>query len=150
MWLRKAKAACSRWIPSVDEDFFEGWHDGYLGLPDPVMHRRSIRLDKRARRIVIEDTLQMEGEHLVELFFHCHEGCILTPGHRGFDIAKGGRTLCLRLPSLPGGEVSVLQANTDPIGGWISHRFDRKERAPTVVWSGRLAGRCVLRTEIDC
>jgi hypothetical protein len=150
MWLRKAKAACSRWITSADEDFFEGWHDGYLGLPDPVMHRRSIKLDKRARRIVIDDTLQMDGEHLVELFFHCHEGCALKTTHRGFEIARGGRTINLRLPSLPAGKVSVLEASTDPIGGWISRHFDRKERAPTVVWSGRLAGRCVLRTEIDC
>jgi hypothetical protein len=150
MWLRKAKAACSRWITSLDEDFFEGWHDGYLGLPDPVMHRRSIKLDKRARRIVIDDTLQMDGEHLVELFFHCHEGCALKTAPPGFEITKGGRTINLRLPDLPGGEVSVLEASTNPIGGWISRRFDRKERAPTLVWSGRLSGRSVLRTEIDC
>jgi hypothetical protein len=150
MWLRKAQAACSRWINSSDEDFFEGWHDGYLGLADPVMHRRCIRLDKPARRIVIEDTLQMDGEHFVQLFFHCHEGCVLKPVHRGFEIAKGGRTVTLRLPELPSGEVTVLEASTNPIGGWISRRFDRKESAPTLIWSGRLAGRCVLRTEIDC
>jgi hypothetical protein len=150
MWLRKAQASCSRWMTSIDEDFFEGWHDGYLGLADPVMHRRSIHLDKRARRIVIEDTLQMNGEHSVELFFHCHEAVALTPSHRGFQLTKGARTLNLRLPNLPSGEVSVLEASTDPIGGWISRRFDRKERAPTLVWSGKLAGRCLLRTEIDC
>jgi heparinase II/III-like protein len=28
MWLRKARATCSRWMTSADEDFFEGWHDG--------------------------------------------------------------------------------------------------------------------------
>jgi hypothetical protein len=150
MWLRKAKAACSRWTTSGDEDLFEGWHDGYLGLADPVMHRRSIHLDKRARRIVIEDTLEMEGEHLVELFFHCHEGCVLTPTPGGFAIARGGRALHLRLPDLPTGEVAVLEASMDPIGGWVSRRFDRKERAPTLAWRARLAGRCMLRTAIDC
>ncbi len=150
MWLRKAQAACSRWMSSADEDFFEGWHDGYLGLGDPVMHRRRIVLDKRARRIVIEDTLQMDGEHEVELFFHCHEGCVLAPGNRGFAITQGGRGIHLRLPNLLSGQVAVLEASTEPIGGWISRRFDHKERAPTLVWRARLAGRCVLRTEIDC
>jgi hypothetical protein len=150
MWLRKASATCSRWTPSADEDVFEGWHDGYLGLADPVTHRRRMVLDKRARRLTIEDTLEMEGSHLVELFFHCHEGCVARASRDGFEITRGDRTLRLRLPAHPSGEIRLLEASTDPIGGWISRRFDRKERAPTLVWRGRLAGRSVLRTAIDC
>jgi hypothetical protein len=150
MWLRKASAACSSWMTTAEEDIFEGRHDGYLGLADPVMHRRRMVLDKRARRLTIEDTLEMGGEHLVELFFHCHEGCVLTAMPGGFEITRGDRTLRLHMPSLPSGEVRLLEASLDPIGGWISRRFDRKESAPTLVWRGRLAGRTVLRTEIDC
>jgi hypothetical protein len=150
MWLRKAQAACSRWLTSPDEDFFEGWHDGYVGLADPVMHRRCIRLDKRARRITIADTLQMEGEHEVELFLHCHEGCVVKPVKGGFQVTRGARTVEVRSPALPGIEARVLEASTDPIGGWISRRFDRKQRAPTLVWSARLAGRSALTTEIAC
>src|SRR5207249_6082019 len=41
MWLAKANAACAAFDTSTTEDVFEGWHDGYLRLPDPVMHRRS-------------------------------------------------------------------------------------------------------------
>jgi hypothetical protein len=149
MWLRKASAACSGWSTSAEEDAFEGWHDGYLGLADPVMHRRRMVLDKRARRLTIEDTLQMDGEHLVELFFHCHEGCVVRASRDGFTLARGERTVRLRLPA-QAGEVRLLEASTDPIGGWVSRRFDRKERAPTLVWQGRLAGPTVLRTQIDC
>jgi hypothetical protein len=150
MWLRKARAACYRWMTSLTEDFFEGWHDGYLGLPDPVMHRRRILLDKRERRFAIDDTLQMEGEHLVELFFHCHEDCVVRRSDRGFEITRGGRTIELRLSHLPLGEITVLEGSTAPIGGWVSRRFDRKEPAPTIVWTGRLTGRATLRTEIAC
>ncbi|MBV8031884.1 MAG: alginate lyase family protein, partial [Betaproteobacteria bacterium] len=75
MWLRKARAGCSLWLSSAQKDSFEGWHDGYMRLPDPVKHRRLIELDKRERRIVVEDTLEMAEEHEVELLFHCSERC---------------------------------------------------------------------------
>ncbi len=48
MWLKKANAGCSLWLSSAEKDCFEGWHDGYRRLDDPVKHRRLIELDKRA------------------------------------------------------------------------------------------------------
>src|SRR6266508_915108 len=51
MWLRKADARCTLWRSSDDRDVFEGRHDGYAHLPDPVEHRRRISLDKRARQV---------------------------------------------------------------------------------------------------
>ena len=45
MWLRKAPAGCNLWRTSVERDVFEGWHGGYAGLADPVMHRRRIALE---------------------------------------------------------------------------------------------------------
>jgi hypothetical protein len=36
----------------------------------------------------------------------------------------------------------------DPIGGWISRRFDVREPTTTLRWRATLAGDCVLRTEI--
>ena len=153
MWLRKAKAGCAQWITSADKDFFEGWHDGYTALADPVMHRRRIVLDKATRRIVIEDTLQMEGEHEVELFLHAHEKCAVAlsaGGAGGARLARGDRALDIRWPEAAGAQVEVLQGSQAPIGGWISRAFDRKHPAPTLVWRARLRGNKVLRTEIDC
>jgi hypothetical protein len=149
MWLRKARATCSRWQPSNTADLFEGWHDGYMALDDPVLHRRCIVLHKPERRVVIEDTLQMDGEHEVELFLHCHEACVVTPIAGGLRLTRGARTLQILFPDLPGGRASVLEASLDPIGGWISRAFDRKQSAPTLVWRARLAGRSVLHTEIS-
>jgi hypothetical protein len=150
MWLRKARAECSRWASDEEQDFFEGWHDGYLGLADPVMHRRRIVLDKPARRVAIEDMLQMEGEHAVELFFHCHEDCAVERGEGVMRLSRAERAITLRLPDVPGAEVHVLEASTQPIGGWVSRRFDHKVRAPTIVWSALLRGRQVLETRIAC
>src|SRR5438105_1305534 len=59
LWLKKARAGCGLWLSSAEKDSFEGWHDGYMQLEDPVKHRRLIELDKGTRRLLIEDTLEM-------------------------------------------------------------------------------------------
>ena len=100
MWTaaRRAPAAacgCRR----REKDSFEGWHDGYARLEDPVKHRRLIELDKRARRFLIEDTLEMAGEHDVELFFHCAEDCEVEAVAGGYLLSRDGITVTLKLPA---------------------------------------------------
>ncbi len=146
LWLRKARAGCSKWSTDAHVDSFEGWHDGYTALQDPVAHRRRIDLEKPTRRIVIEDTLEMRGEHDVELFFHCDERCDLHRADDRIELSRNGTTITLRLPE--GGDVRVVHGSMEPIGGWVSRAFDRKQPAPTIVWRARLKGRQVLRTEI--
>jgi len=146
MWLRHARAGCSLWLSSPEKDSFEGWHDGYLRLEDPVKHRRLVQLDKRARRVLIEDVLEMEDEHEVELFFHCSEACRVDPVPGGYVLERDGATVKLMLPA--SGEARVERGTLAPILGWVSRAFDRREPTSTIVWYARLAGRSVLRTEI--
>lgn len=150
MWLRRATAGCSLWRPSAERDVFEGWHDGYARLPDPVMHRRLITLEKRSRRVVVEDTLRMSGTHDVELFFHFSEECRVDAAADGYRISREGRTLCLKLPQHAGYATVVNCGSLAPISGWVSRRFDVKQPAPTISWRARLAGSTVLRSEIAC
>jgi len=150
MWLRKARAACSLWRSTEDEDVFEGAHDGYRALPDPATHRRRVTLAKRARRIAVEDTIEARGEHAVEVFFHCHEACDVRPFEGGVELARGGRAIRLKWPTGAAGEAEVLRGSHAPIAGWISRRFDRKTPSATLVWRTRTAGHATLRTFIDC
>ena len=46
-----------------------GEHDGYLRLPDPVIHRRRIRLHD-AKRILIEDSFSGHAHHEIVLRLH--------------------------------------------------------------------------------
>ena len=147
MWLRKAKAACTRWEAGPDADRFEGWHDGYTALDDPVVHRRRIELLKPARLIVIEDVLEMRGAHDVELFLHCHEDCTVTAILGGVRLARGDRAIEIRFPE--GGTLDLLRGSLAPIGGWVSRRFDVKVPSATLAWRARLTGNVRLRTEID-
>jgi hypothetical protein len=148
MWLAKARAGCSLWLSSPEKDSFEGWHDGYMRLEDPVKHRRLIELDKRARRVLIEDTLDMGEEHEVELFFHCSERCSVDAVAQGYVISQQGISIRLALPELDNAKSALYRGSPAPLLGWVSRAFDSRQPAPTIVWRARLASRAVLRTEI--
>ena len=148
LWLRKANAGCSLWLSSAEKDRFEGWHDGYLRLADPVRHRRSIELHKRTRRIVIEDTLEMAEDHEVELFFHCHEASLVLAQDGGFIVRRGGTSLQIHLPKVASARTHCYRGSLAPLAGWVSRSFDCRAPAPTIAWAARLTGRTLLRTEI--
>jgi hypothetical protein len=150
MWLRKANARCTFWSPSDERDVFEGWHDGYTRLPDPVVHRRRLSLEKRTRRVLIEDTLQMSGMHQIELFFHCSERCRVDLTSDGYAISQAGKSLLLRLPQSVKAAAQVYYGSIAPIRGWVSRRYDDKQPAPTIAWRAQLAGEVVLRSEVIC
>ncbi|HYX65342.1 MAG TPA: alginate lyase family protein [Burkholderiales bacterium] len=147
LWLRHARAGCSLWLSTAEKDCFEGWHDGYSRLADPVKHRRLVELDKRARRLVVEDHLDMAGEHDVELFFHCAEACGVDAVPGGFLVSRDGVQVKLLLP--PCGDSSVHKGEAAPILGWVSRAFDRRSPTHTIVWRARLSGPTELRTELQ-
>jgi heparinase II/III-like protein len=148
MWLKKANAACSLWLSSAEKDSFEGWHDGYARLGDPVKHRRLIELDKAERRVLIEDTLEMAEDHEVELFFHCHEQCELAETQNGFVLRRGEGAVRLTLPQARNATIQVYRGSLAPMSGWVSRSFDARTPAATIVWAARLTGRTALRSEI--
>jgi hypothetical protein len=150
MWLRKARAGCTLWDSAPGHDRFEGWQDGYRRLQDPVVHRRQIVLHKASRRVSIEDSLYMTGEHDIELLFHCSEQCLVEAAGSGYELRQGGKTLRLDLPQIEAANSRLYVGSVAPIFGWVSRRFDDKQPAPTIVWRCRLQGDVVLRTEIAC
>jgi len=147
-WQHKARAGCSLWLSSAHKDSFEGWHDGYMRLPDPVKHRRLIELDKKARRVLIEDTLEMEEEHEVELLFHCSERCDVDPAPGGFVLSQRNIAIGIDLPKTENSTSQIYRGSVAPIFGWVSRAYDSRQPAPTIVWRSRLTGRAVLRTEM--
>lgn len=148
MWLRKARAGCTLWQPGEDLDLFEGWQDGYRRLPDPVIHHRRIALDKRRRRIRVEDRLLACGTHDVALHFHLGEHCHVALEGLRAALQCLGRHAEIHLPD--GGEIGVYHGSEAPILGWISRRYDRRVPSPTIAWRTRVSGDAILRTEIRC
>jgi heparinase II/III-like protein len=150
MWVSKAQAVCSTWSSTDAEDIFEGQHDGYMDLVDPVLHQRRITVNKPARHIVIEDFVQMKDAHTLELFFHCSEACKVKAAEQGYEISNGSKRVRLMLPALEGTRHCIHYGSRAPLAGWISRRFDYKQPAPTIAWHARLRGDVRLRCEIAC
>ena len=150
MWVRQARARCDVWESSATTDVFEGWHDGYLRLADPVLHRRRITLDKRTRSVVIEDRLQMSSAHDVEVFLHFDERCTVQPAPAGFTIRRDSATLVVALPRHRDASFEVHRGSLQPTCGWVSRRYDHRRPSPTIAWRARLEGDSVLRTVLMC
>jgi len=150
MWLHKARAGGGAARIADAVEILEGWHEGYLRLADPVLHRRRLILDKSERRLLIEDRLQMSGEHQVELFLHCAAECSVEPLSRGFAVQRGPSRLVVRLPGNPQGSARLYRGSTSPLCGWVSRHYDQCEPAPTIVWRATLRGTALLRTELIC
>ena len=122
-------------------------HDGYRGLRPPVVHRRTVRLDRRARRLVVEDRLD-GGAHDCRLAFHLGPDvrCALEGDRavlRWWD-GRGGRRATLTLPD----ELvwRSLRGESDPPAGWYSPAFGVRVPAVALLGSGRVGSGQTLTT----
>ena len=145
MWLKHAKAHCVKFEIGNDRDEFEGFHDGYARFRDPVAHRRKIDLEKLENRIVVRDKLECKGGHFVEIFWHFSEHCTVDVDDARVIVRNGGVSLEMIMPHSAWRPRLYMGDETLPLG-WISRRFDVKEPAPTIVWSGEVSGSTELVT----
>ena len=70
----EAKPRVVSWETTADSDRVVAEHFGYERLSSPVVHRRTIQLNKRERSWLIEDEFSGNGEHLCEVRFHFAPG----------------------------------------------------------------------------
>jgi hypothetical protein len=59
----EARPRVLKWESNPETDLVVAEHHGYQRLAQPVLHRRSVRFDKRRRFWLIEDELTGEGTH---------------------------------------------------------------------------------------
>ena len=144
MWTRHARATLVG-LSGEDEGAAAEWvasHDGYTRLKPPAVHRRAVRLDRQAGRLVVEDVVDCAGEHPCRLAFHLGPTvrCRLEGEEARLSWAVEDRAVSaiLRLPrQLSWG--AVCGAETPP-AGWYALAFDRKVPTVTLIGHGS-AGR---------
>jgi hypothetical protein len=128
---------------NVGDQSVQTWtadHDGYLRLPIPTVHRRSVTLDSSARMLTAVDTFDAAREVSLRLSWHLGPGVQVDLDGRhaaltwlvGSDRQQGSLELPDRLAwTSHTGEI-------DPALGWYSPRFG--ERVPTTALVGRGTG----------
>lgn len=147
LWLRHAQARCEKHVSTPERDEWEASHDGYQGLPEPVLHRRRISLDKRAKEIRVEDMLEGVGRHLVEIFWHLAEEFVVEADQGEWMVCTGTVTVArLRVPEVL--ETMSFRGSESPLMGWISRGFDEKQPITTLVSRGLVALPAVFVTRI--
>ncbi len=117
-------------------DLVDALHHGYTRLPDPVVHRRIVLLNKRTRRFVIEDRLEGRSRHRIEWFFHLAPqfSPAFPPSGPPERFVADEVELELAPIALPEGARAHLEE------GLFSAGYGRLERAPVVRydWTGEL------------
>jgi hypothetical protein len=126
MWVKKAKASIER-MPRSPQDFdFRGSHDGYLRLPDPVRHLRSVRFDAASASLIVRDEFAAKKPHQVEIFWHFAPGLDVRLTSGGLRVR--GKTFVLRMQA-SGADLKLELVNgaENPPLGWCSRGYESKE-----------------------
>jgi hypothetical protein len=148
LWGPRAQGRCIAWEPTTQGGKVIGEHDGYARLADPVLHRRTLELDKRRRTLAIEDDIITSGPHEIATYFHLAENALLSVERPNrYRIAVGGGTITLEIDARL--VVEVLRGSDAPIGGWISRGYHRKVPSTTLVACGRCQGERSYVTRIE-
>lgn len=149
LWLSKAESSVEHWSSSATEDHLVASHDGYRRLPDPVVHKRDIRLLKNGysseRALIVVDEFACAAHHLVELHWHFSDRCAVVLNGAGCIATVDQLRVEMQFAG-PDGTAQIFHGGDEL--GWVSHRFDKKLPAPTVRWSSPIVGPARFTTTI--
>ncbi len=148
LWSAKAKARLLCFEHSPQQVTIEAEHDGYIRLPEPVIHRREVCFCRAAGNLDIEDTFECKGRHQLELFFHMHEeACVLSVSDGEAQVAWRRHRIVFSSPDrnarwhvFCGSEALKL--------GWRSRRFNVKQPIPTLRIAKEIDGPGSIRTHV--
>jgi uncharacterized heparinase superfamily protein len=147
LWSKHAQATVEDYRLEGDVQTIRASHDGYMRFADPVKHSRKLTFDATARRILVEDVLQCEQPHDIEIFFHFPEYARCEKTADGFTIQAGESSLRIRAEHDL--QADVFRGDDQLPLGWISYRFDIKEPSFTLRFAGTISGTTALVTHID-
>ncbi len=126
MWMRKAAVSIERMPDSPGQFDFRGSHDGYLRLPDPVRHARSVLFDAASATLVVRDELLARKAHVGELFWHFAPGLeLVLSGNR---LCARGKGFALHLEACGAGlALELVRGRENPPLGWYSRSYETRE-----------------------
>ncbi len=150
LWGARANCRLEAWQVDGESTTATGSHDGYRRLADPVIHRRSLRLNGAEGEIEIVDEIDCLDGHGISLRFQFSEYCELEPlGDNDYLVRIEGLSRCLRFSFPESLEARIYQGSESPKAGWISRGYHRKTPAPQLVLQGEISGPASFSTRIE-
>lgn len=150
LWLRKAQCRLLRFAGDDRAAEFEGEHDGYLHLADPLRHRRRVLWDADGARLAVTDILDCHAAHDIAIAWHFAAHCQVTIDEDTAVVRLPDRRE-LRLESTPaggapGGHWHLFCGPQDSWLGWHSPHFGQAIPAPTLLWEAAIHGTTTIVT----
>jgi uncharacterized heparinase superfamily protein len=129
-WNHIARANARDFIGEASFDYFEGSHDGYKRLSDPVTHNRAmimVKPDGESQEfpayMILHDTFAARGRHGYSAAFHFARDCeVSSAGSAITAQAAGGRALEIKTFAAIDPSVRIEE-------GWISDAYGQREKA---------------------
>jgi hypothetical protein len=123
IWSQPFRATLVRAAELSDGIIFEGHHDGYARLKNPVEHQRSIFFF-RGRHFLIRDTFSGVGIHDFELNYHIHPDATVDKRSGWWVMEHRDEAVFIQL--LTGGDFKLIVGQETPPFGWFSPAYGIK------------------------
>ncbi|MCU7828796.1 MAG: heparinase II/III family protein [Candidatus Thiodiazotropha sp. (ex Myrtea sp. 'scaly one' KF741663)] len=149
LWGKRANSRLEAWQSDGDASVITGSHDGYTRLPDPVIHRRTVRLKGEEGLLEIIDDVACTQVHDLSINFQFSEYCVVKPSDENtyrVEVEGIKQVLVFSFPDSLQSE--VLLGSEDPKGGWISRGYHQKTPAPQIILKGKAEGASQFITRI--
>lgn len=131
LWTRKAAARVLQVPGSPDAFHFEGIHDGFCRLADPVEHRRSVDFDADTSTLVVTDKVIGHAQHVVEQFWHFPPEIEVTKS--GDHVSVRGSRFSIEVAFEGDGiSLDLFRGSEDPLLGWYSDSYECKRPTTTL------------------
>ncbi|WP_031479033.1 heparinase II/III family protein [Maridesulfovibrio frigidus] len=130
-----------------DVETFRGKHNGYERLSDPVIHERTVSLDKLGQRIVVQDHLRCKSAHSVEQLWHFSEDCnVVFDGPHKVIVTNSGVSMEMHFGEAV--TLQMLKGESTPPFGYVSRKFGVKVPSVTIIADVYIEGDSCLIAEI--
>ncbi len=125
---------------------FEGSHDGYSRLSDPVTHTRAVMMLRTRPALIVSDSFTARARHNYAIRYHFAAGC---------EARNRGNHVEARAPNGDGLAINFFAKGASPLNsktriedGWVSPCYGRRARAPVAVFEASGEGPVEVTTVI--
>jgi len=145
-WKTSADCSLIRFDDLGDCVIFEGSHDGYRRLSDPVTHTRSVVMLRKRPALIVSDRFAARARHNYAIRYHFPPNCeAYARDNRVEARTPNGESLVInffaKAAGLGGVKVWVE-------GGWVSSCYGRRAEAPVAVFEASGDGVAEITTVI--
>ncbi len=145
-WETSADCSLEEFKDLGDCVIFEGSHDGYRRLSDPVTHTRSVLMLRKRLAFIVSDRFTARERHDYAIHYHFAAGCRAAGhGNRVEAVAPNGERLAINFfakgPGLKGLKTSIED-------GWVSSCYGQRAEAPVAVFEASGVGPVEITTVV--